>query len=62
MFQENWHFRSCLVLKTTKTKLLVLLLRFFEKLIDVIIDDLVFYVVKILRLCRLTKVDGQREK
>ena len=38
---ENWHFNSRFVLKTAKTPVQCLfsLLRFFDKLFDVIIDD-----------------------
>ena len=38
---ENWHFNSRFVLKTTKTPVQCLfsLLRFFDELFDVIIDD-----------------------
>ena len=39
VFPENWHFNSCVVLKTTKSNCLFSLLRFFDKLFDVIIDD-----------------------
>ena len=40
MFPENWHFDSRFVLKTTKTPVFVfLILRFFDELFDVIIDD-----------------------
>ena len=36
---ENWHFYSCFVLKTTKNHCLFSLLRFFDKLFDVINND-----------------------
>ena len=36
---ENWHFNSCFVLKTTKTPEVFSLLRFFDGLFDVIIDN-----------------------
>ena len=41
MFPENWHFNSRFVLKTTKTSVhsLFSLLRFFDKIFDVINDD-----------------------
>ena len=40
MLAENWHFYSRFVLKATKATVFVLLLRFFDELFDVIIDDL----------------------
>ena len=36
---ENWHFKSRFVLKTTKTTVFYYLLRFFDELFEVIIDN-----------------------